>query len=191
MTKTMVALYDDFAAAQRATRELLKNGLARHNISIVANDATGAYSQYVSHQATAASETVAAVGAGAVIGSLCGLLVTLGVLLVPDVGSIIAAGAIIIGLTAAGIGAAIGALAGLVRILADPGSLEEEANACAQGIHRGGALVTVNVADDSLDWAAEIMDRYQPIHIDRRADPWREREQAGFQPKTNLVEILR
>lgn len=191
MTRTIVALYDDFAAAQRATRELLRKGLARHQISIVANDATGEYSQYISQQATAVSDTIAALGVGALMGGLGGRLVSLGVLMLSGAGSITASGTLVISLIGAGIGAGIGALIGLVRVLANSGIPEQKAHACAVGMHQCKTLVTVRVADDLVDWVINIMDHYQPIDIERRTDQWRKQERADFQSNPSFVEALR
>ncbi|MDQ6701581.1 MAG: hypothetical protein M3Z36_15485, partial [Acidobacteriota bacterium] len=43
MTKTIAGLLPDFPEAQQVARELEKEGIAREDISIVANDATREY----------------------------------------------------------------------------------------------------------------------------------------------------
>ena len=45
MTRTVVALFDRFSAAEVAIRELENSGIERNNISIVANDAQGEYAK--------------------------------------------------------------------------------------------------------------------------------------------------
>jgi hypothetical protein len=47
MTTTVVALYEDLTAAQRATQDLVdQGGFNRQNISIAASDASGEYRRY-------------------------------------------------------------------------------------------------------------------------------------------------
>jgi hypothetical protein len=41
MASTVVALYDDFASANAAIKELVDNGFSRDDISMIASDASG------------------------------------------------------------------------------------------------------------------------------------------------------
>src|SRR4029079_10643868 len=51
---------------------------------------------------------------------------------------------------------------------------EAEARSYAEGMRRGGTLVTVRAADDRADLAAEILERHGAVDIDRRAAEWRQ-----------------
>jgi hypothetical protein len=68
---------------------------------------------------------------------------------------VIAAGWIVSTLVGAGAGAAVGGLAGA---LADAGLSDEEAHAYADGVRRGGALVTVKVDEAQMDRVVNILD---------------------------------
>jgi uncharacterized membrane protein len=82
-------------------------------------------------------------------------------LIIPGIGPLIAAGPIagaIAGLTA---GAATGGVIGLLR---DHGVSEEEAEFYAEGVKRGGALVTVHdVSEERAGEAKRIFERHGAI----------------------------
>lgn len=189
MAKTIVGLYDDFNTAQQVLQDLVNVGIARENISLVASDATGEYSQQFGTTEGEAADvgTGAGVGAGvgAVLGGIGGLLVGLGALAIPGIGPVIAAGPLITALAGAGIGAVAG---GLVGALTEMGVPEEEAQYYAEGVRRGGTLVTVNTADDMANQVRDIMNRYNPIDVDERSSEWRASGWTGFdadaQPST-------
>ena len=135
MTKTIVALYDEFANARQAVEALVDAGFERDDISMVASDASGEYAEYVNEDVTAEEGA----GFGAVVGALVGL----GVALIPGIGPVLAAGPLAAALMA-GIGAAAGAVTGgIVAALVDFGVPEDHAQYYAEGVRRGGTLVTV------------------------------------------------
>ncbi|HXV43182.1 MAG TPA: hypothetical protein VEC96_08970 [Anaerolineae bacterium] len=182
--KTIVALYDDFAAAQRATQELVANGFDRSNISLVVNDVAGEYSRYVNDPdaipvTAAADATAAGAGTGAVIGGIGGLLVGLGALAIPGIGPIVAAGPLVSALAGAGIGAVAG---GLVGALTNLGVPETEAGYYAEGVRRGGALVTAQVPDEKVDGAMDILDRHHPVDLEERVGHWQQSGWTSFDP---------
>jgi hypothetical protein len=114
------------------------------------------------------------VGAGTLIGGISGLLVGLGVLLIPGVGPIIAAGPLVTALMSAGVGAATG---GLLGALIDMGIPTEQANSFVEGVRRGGVLLTVQADDELVNQVKEILDRYRPVDINERTDQWRQEGQ--------------
>ncbi len=84
---------------------------------------------------------------------------------------------------ARGVSVEVGAASrGQPAALIELGVPEEEAQHYAEGIRRGGALVTVAAADDQADRAMEIMSRYTAVDIDARAAQWRQRGWAGYDP---------
>jgi len=177
MTRTIVALYDNFDTAEDVVEELVDAGFSRDNMSIVANDATGEYGQ--TYVADDYDDDVSA-GEGAGFGAVVGTLVGLGVALIPGVGPVLAAGPLAAALMA-GIGAAAGAATGgVVAGLVDFGIPEDEAHVYAEGVRRGGTLVSVTLDEAYVNRAEEIMNRYNPIDIDRRASAWRESGWSKF-----------
>jgi hypothetical protein len=185
MTKTVAALYDNFQSAQQATRDLVNHGFDRNDVSLAANDASGEYSRYLedSDVDVMTDEGAAGAGTGALIGGLGGLVVGLGALLIPGVGPIIAAGPLVNALVGAGIGAGVGAVTGgLIGALIDLGIPENEAEYYAEGIRRGGTLVTVRTTEDLVDSVKDILDRYHPVDMEERSSEWRESGWSGFDP---------
>jgi uncharacterized membrane protein len=164
MAKTVVGLFDDFSEAQRVVQELVNNGFAREDISLAANDAAGEYTKETA--SSGMSGTAIGAGTGAVLGGIGGLLVGLGTLAIPGIGPIVAAGPLIATLTGAGVGAVAG---GLIGALTDIGVPEEEAGYYAEGVRRGGTLVTVRAEDHLADRAVEIMERHDAVDVDQRA----------------------
>ncbi|MEI9976075.1 MAG: hypothetical protein WDO73_30875 [Ignavibacteriota bacterium] len=83
------------------------------------------------------------------------------------------------GLTA---GVAVG---GVIGILKDHGISEELAEFYAEGVKRGGALVTVHgVSEARESEAKKILDRSGAIEVEQLADEWRSSGWTGIQPRT-------
>ena len=180
MAKIVVGLFDDLSEAQGAIQDLLNSGFRQEEISLTANDARGEYSHLNrsgdnSHADGSGAATGA--GVGATIGGIGGLLAGLGALAIPGIGPIVAAGPIMATLAGAGIGAAAG---GLVGALTDMGVPEEHAHYYAEGVRRGGALVTVHTDEARADTASAILQRHGVIDVDRRAAGWQERGWTGY-----------
>src|SRR5258708_38716269 len=102
MARTIVALYDDLTMAQHVLNDLVRAGIPRENISLVANDAAGEYRQIIGTSEHVSPGEGAA--AGATFGALTGLVVALGALVIPGIGPVIAAGPLGVGLTGGGTG---------------------------------------------------------------------------------------
>lgn len=189
MTTTVVALYDTLAEAQRATRDLVDSGFNRDNISLAANDASGQYRRYLGDLQQATKEPGFGedmginAGAGALVGGISGLLVGLGVLLIPGVGPIIAAGPLVAAMMSAGVGAGVGVVTGgLLGVLIDMGVPTEQASSYVEGVRRGGVLLTVQTDDELVNQAKEILDRHHPVDVNERTGQWR---QEGWTPSTS------
>lgn len=189
MAKTVAALYDDFDSANDAVRQLLDNSFLSEDISLIANDQTGQYSRSLDTREKVSSTSEGAVvgaGVGAVIGGLGGLLVGLGALVIPGIGPVIAAGPLAAGLSSlagAGIGAVAGGVAGgLLGGLVNMGIPEESAGYYAEGVRRGGTLVTIRTSDERANQAVEILNRYNPVDINRRVSEWRQTGWSRFDP---------
>ncbi len=190
MSKTVVGLFDDFQDAQSVVRELTNAGFQREAISIAANQTASGYtgdgsdfsgsnlSGGASPAANAAGKD-ATVGAG--VGGVVGLLVGLGLLMIPGIGPVLAAGPIIaaIGTTAAGagIGAAAGGIIGGLTHLGVP---KEHAEYYAEGVRRGGTLVTVDAPDNLAQQAVDIMNGNGAVDIDTRGAVYRSGGYTGY-----------
>jgi len=198
MNRTIIALYDDLPTAQQVVTELVADGFDRDSISLMANDASNEYGQYLGKNKTAtmsdesdARYTEDLVGPGegatfgAVIGGLTGILASISALAIPGIGPIVAAGPIISGLIGAAAGAATG---GLVAGLVHTGVPEEEAQYYAEGIRRGGTLVVVHTTDDRSDAAYNVMGKHNPVDIGRRSQEWRQGGWTGFDDKAQPYE---
>lgn len=177
--KTVVALYEDFSTARDVVEDLVEAGFARDRISLVASDASGEYKQQIGTDADMDEDVSAGEGAG--FGAVVGGLIGLGAMLIPGIGPVIAAGPLVAGLTGAAVGAATGAATGgIVASLVNMGVNEDEAGYYAEGVHRGGALVTVQIDDNWESRVVDIMSRHRPVDIRRSADEWRRSGWTGF-----------
>lgn len=178
--KTVVALYEDFDTARNVVEELVDAGFMRDRISLVASDASGQYKQYVGASEVMDEEDVSG-GEGAGFGAVVGGLIGLGAMLIPGVGPVIAAGPLVAGLTGAAVGAVTGAVTGgIVGSLVNMGVNEDEAGYYAEGVRRGGALVTVQIDDNWESRVVDVMSRHRPVDIRKSAEEWRQGGWTGF-----------
>lgn len=168
--KTVSGLFDNYDDAVSAVRAIEAAGVPRDDISIIANNTGEWYREETSGAATGA-ETGA--GIGAVAGGAGGLLAGLGLMAVPGVGPVVAAGWLVSTLAGAAAGAVVGGAAGgLIGALTDAGVPEQDAHVYAEGIRRGGTLVTARV-DEGLQGTAEaILQRARRIDIETRRNDY-------------------
>jgi hypothetical protein len=168
--KTISRAYDTFATADRTVKELEAAGIASKDISLVANKHVGAAYENV--------ETVggAATGAtiGAAIGGGAGLLAGLGMLAIPGLGPVVAAGWLAATAVGAGGGAAAG---GLVGALVDTGVSEDDAHVYSEAVRRGATVLTVRVNEDDEPRVQSILDAHESIDVTTRRAEY---ESAGW-----------
>jgi hypothetical protein len=111
---------------------------------------------------------------GAVLGGVGGLLAGLGLLAIPGLGPIVAAGWLAAAATGAGIGAAGGAATGgIVGALRNDGHSEDDANVYSEGVRRGGTLVSARVSDDMVARVEAVMQRYNAADASTRGADYR------------------
>jgi stress response protein YsnF len=80
----------------------------------------------------------------------------------------------------AGMGTAAG---GLVDALIGTGVPEGDANIYAEGVHRGGSLLSVQVDDEQrANQAAEVMDRHHVVDINQRGQEYHQTGWTHFDP---------
>jgi hypothetical protein len=165
MTKpTLAALYDTYDHAKSTVSDLESAGIPHSDISIVANK-----------QSNTATGAEAGGGVGAVVGGGAGLLAGLGMLAIPGVGPVVAAG----WLVATAAGAAVGATAGA----AESGVSKEHAQVYAEGVRRGGSLVSVKCQTEQSGLVRTILDRHHPINPEVRGAAYRKSGWTKFDEK--------
>ncbi len=171
MANNLVGLFDDRSTAQGAVQDLISAGIDRNRISIVASDGSGAATTSGVDESGNIAGEGAASGAtsGAVVGGIAGLLIGAGFTFLPVAGFLLA-GPIAGLLTGAVAGAATGGvLGGLVGL----GIPRETAELYAEGIRRGGTLVTVQAEANEESRVRDILNRDGAVDIDRRSNDWR------------------
>ena len=186
--QTHTRVYDTYAQAEKAVRDLEAAGVASSDISLVANKHVS--DQYANVDET--SSTASGAGVGAVVGGGAGLLAGLGMLAIPGIGPVVAAG----WLASTALGAvAGGATGGVVGALIGAGTSEEDAHVYSEAVRRGGTLLTVksNQADDKIE---SILSGYSPVDpVERRAEynksGWTQFDPSAPAYKPNEAEIER
>jgi uncharacterized membrane protein len=174
--KTVVGLFENYMDADSAVSELNNRGFTRNEISVAARD-NAIRDRLVAgetgkERAVAESAGAGAIG-GATLGGLAGLLVGLGALAIPGIGPVVAAGTLATTLASTAAGAGIGAAAGgLIGALVGMGIPEEDATFYAEGVKRGGVLVTVQTSDDRASEAMSILRRFNAADVDTQRRSW-------------------
>jgi uncharacterized protein (TIGR02271 family) len=70
----------------------------------------------------------------------------------------------------------------LINLLTDYGVPQNEADAYAEGVRRGGALVLVKATEGETDRGLAIMKQLRPVDIDQRLEEWRQEGWNRFDP---------
>ena len=188
MTTIITRLFDTYEHASLAVAELETAGIPHSSVSLVANNADDRYTNVLpgSHAGTMPSAhpsdtTGAGAGTGATIGTVlgggAGLLAGLGMLAIPGIGPVVAAGWLIATAVGAGVGAASG---GLIGSLVGAGVAETDAHVYAEGVRRGGTLVTVRAEDHQVPTVEAILDKHNPVDSSARAEEYRSEGWSRF-----------
>jgi stress response protein YsnF len=69
---------------------------------------------------------------------------------------------------------------GFLDSLADLFFPEEDQHTYAEGIRRGGYLLSARVPDGLEGQATDVLERYDPVDVDERAESWRQSGWAGY-----------
>src|SRR5215217_6377675 len=137
---TVCRVYDSYAQARAAVDAVQGAGVPASDVSIVANKYVSAEHADV-HDVPEAAKGA---GIGGALGGGAGLLAGLGLLAIPGLGPVVAAG----WLASTAVGAAAGAATGgIVGALVDAGVSKDDASRYAEGVRRGGTLVSARVPD--------------------------------------------
>jgi|SRR5579871_4571366 len=181
MTITLSCLYDDYEVAKQVVRDLESAGLSPENISIVAKDHSRRIERdgRIDRGGDGAEAAEVGAGIGAVLGGTVGALSGLGMLAIPGIGPVVAAGWLI----AAGAGAlAGGAAGGIIGALTQLGVSREHAHVYAESIRRGSTLVTARVPDSERARYKVIMDR-DAVDVEERGTALRRSGWKEFDEK--------
>jgi hypothetical protein len=184
MTVTISRLYDNYTDAQSAVRRLEVAGVSHSDISIVANNSDSWYDKDkkvdrdrdgVDDRAEGAGKGA---GIGAGLGGTAGLLAGLGLLAIPGLGPVVAAG----WLAATAVGAAAGAATGgIVGALTEAGVSSEDAHSYAEGVRRGGTLVSARVPDSDRTRLDAVLNQ-SAVNLRDRTSAWQKSGWKSFDP---------
>ena len=176
MARTVVGLFDTFGHAEAALREVERLGVPHSDVSIVANNSDNEYTNWRDTNSAGYDMPAAGTGAttGMAIGGIGGILLGLGLLTIPGLGPLAAAGPLVAGLTGAGVGAATG---GLLGALVDIGIPHDEAGYYSEGVRRGGTLVSVQASDNLIQSVVDALNRNGAVDINQRAAYY---QQTGY-----------
>lgn len=180
MTTTISRLYDNYSDAERAVARLESAGVPHSDISLVANNSDnwyGSSSGRVDRDRDGTDDRVEGAGTGAGIGAgiggTAGLLAGLGLLAIPGLGPVVAAG----WLAATAAGAAAGAATGgIIGALTEAGVSKEDASRYAEGVRRGGTLVSARVPDQDRARLDALLHE-KSVNLGERSATW---QKAGW-----------
>lgn len=182
MMITISRLYPDGAQARRVVDELKAAGLPEDDIGIIApsrdkslmmvNADTENAGDVVDRDRDGHDDRGQAVGqaagVGAALGGAAGLLAGLGAFVLPGIGAVVAAG----WLAAAVAGAvAGGAAGGIVGALVEAGVSENDAAQFADGVKRGGTLVTIRVMSQDRGFYEDLLDAPHAARVHAPYEP--------------------
>ena len=176
MDIVMTRLFDTYEHATEAVADLEASGVPHNAISLIANNVDNRHGGGTAPiEETEPADAVAdSAGTGASVGTVlgggAGLLAGLGMLAIPGIGPVVAAGWLVATALGAGVGAASG---GLLGSLIGAGVAETDAHAYAEGVRRGGTLVTVRADESQSGMVETILAKHATVDISTRADEYR------------------
>lgn len=158
--QTVTGLYDNHYDARKVVTELENAGIPSSDISIVGRD---------HDESNAGDGAAAGAGLGAVVGGTGGLLTGLGIMAIPGVGPVVAAGWLASTLVGAAAGAAVGGAAGgIIGSFTTAGIDEADAHVYAESVRRGSTVVTARVDESRVETARAIMQGSNSVDINSR-----------------------
>lgn len=178
--RTITGLFDRYDDAAQAVRDLEAAGIPARDISLVANNIDGSHKSIATTDAGAGAGTGAAVGG--VAGGAAGVLAGLGMLAIPGVGPVVAAGWLVAAAVGALAGGTVGAAAGgIAGTFIAAGLDRDDANFYAEGIRRGGSVVTAKPDEKHLSAAEQILAR-RAVSTTERIKSYRDAGWSEFNP---------
>jgi len=181
MSQTVTYIYDDPSLAAQAVRALESAGFSSNEVSIVRQGDDTNFGARTDDPVSDGATTGASVGLAA--GAGAGLLAALGMIAIPGLGPLVAAGVLATTLATGAAGAVGG---GILGALVDYGISEEDAPVYAENLRRGGTLVSVRTDGNRLDQAELIMQRFSPVDIAERGEAYRNEGWTGYDPSVTI-----
>ena len=196
MTKTITRVYDDYLVAENTVRDLEKAGLGSSHIGIVASNAEGwhkpgggdvdpKHDKDRDGKDDRSEGAATGGGIGTILGGAAGAAAGLGLLAIPGVGPVVAAGWLA-ALASGAVGG--GVVGGLIGALVESGTSKENAELYVEALRRGGAIVTAKVSDDDVVRYTEIMDR-NALDMSAREHAYRNDGWSGYDPDAPVYEV--
>ncbi len=139
--EAVFGIFSSRASAEQAAEMLLTSGFSSSDISVLLPENLGSREIGTEKSTKAPEGAVTGAGSGAVIGGTLGLLAGIGLLAIPGIGPLLAAGPIVA--TLAGVGAG-GAVGGVTGALIGMGIPEFEAKRFEGRLQKGGILLSVH-----------------------------------------------
>jgi hypothetical protein len=169
-TEAIAGFYRTVAEGKQALQALFAAGFREGEVSFLTGDTRGHETPAIGPIASTGAQSEAPTDAW--IGGVVGLAAGMIAVAIPGVGPFLAAGPLAGVLSGAISGMAVGAATGgLIGLLRDHGISEDEAEFYAEGVKRGGALVTVHgVSDDRAEEAKKILARCGAIDTEELED---------------------
>src|ERR1700693_823536 len=108
-TRAITGLFDTYDNAAKTVREIEAIGIPHGDLSVVANNVDN---RYEPDESNAGPDAATGAAVGSIVGGGAGLLAGLGLLAIPGVGPVVAAGWLVATVAGAAAGAAVGGAAG-------------------------------------------------------------------------------
>lgn len=183
-TKTITGLFDTYDDAAKTVREIEAIGVPHDDLSVVANNVDERYG--TTEESNAGPDAATGAAVGSVVGGSAGLLAGLGMLAIPGVGPVVAAGWLVATAVGAIAGAGAGGVTGgVIGSLTSAGVSREHAHVYAEGIRRGGTLVTARVEEHQAVAVEQIMRRNRSVDPDSRGKTYRDAGWKAFDDTAN------
>lgn len=196
MTKTISRVYENYMSVENVCRDLRDAGLGASHIGVVASNAEGwhkpdggtvdpKHDKDRDGRDDRAEGATTGGGLGAILGGAVGAAAGLGMLAIPGIGPVVAAG----WLAALATGAVGGGVAGgLIGALVESGTSKENAELYVEALRRGGAIVTAKVPDGEVGRYSEIMDRHA-LDMTARETVYRDSGWNGYDPDAPVYDV--
>ncbi len=175
MTRTITRTYDSYAQANAAVAAVREVGIEEADISVVAHKDHPDADSPEARELDDSSATGTGATVGGMVGGGAGLLAGLGMMAIPGVGPLVAAGWLATTAAGAVAGAVTGAAAGgLTDMLTSSGVAEEDAEVYAEAIRRGAIMVAVRVMPEDEADVVAALDNHRPTDLAARRSAWAE-----------------
>lgn len=185
--QTITRAYDTYKKARGAVNELESAGIPMSEISVLANHRVGEqWGDFDGLEQGTEAGSGAAVGAA--VGGAAGLLAGLGIMAIPGLGPVVAAG----WLASTALGVAAGsATGGIVGSLIESGVPEDHAHVYSEAVRRGGTLISVKTEDHDVAKVQAILGNYIPLDPVEQSAAYRETGWDKFDPAAAPYESTR